>query len=153
MADYEELLKRERNNLRLAVYFARQLIEELGQERALEIIEKAWARYGIDNWKTRLEGVPPEEALRVMAEWFKAQAEVRSELKVVEATPKCLRIEFTRCPTYDVCKELGVPELCQNDCDSEYSVIPSMYPQIQLVRDKELAHGADRCNHCWIMDE
>ena len=152
MADYEELLKREKHNLKLAVYFAKQFIEELGKERALEIIEKAWAQYGTDNWKTKLEGVPQEEALKVMGEWFKAQAEIRSELRVVEATPKRLCIEFTKCPTFDVCKELGVPEICQKYCDSDYSVIPLMYPQIKLVRDKELAYGADCCNHCWIME-
>jgi hypothetical protein len=153
MAYYEELLQRERNNLRLALCFAKQFIAELGQERALDIMEKAWARYGTDNWKSRLEGVPPEEVLRAMAEWFKAQAAFRPELKVVEATKQCLRIEFTRCPTYDVCKEMGVPEVCQRYCDSDYNVIPLMYPQIKLVRDNELAHGADCCNHCWVMVE
>jgi hypothetical protein len=153
MADYKELLKLERNNLRLALYLSIQLIEEVGKERALEIIEKAWAQYGINNWKTRLEGIPPDEVLRTMALWFKAQAEFRSELRVVEATQKCLRIEFTRCLTYDVCKEMGVPEVCQKYCDSDYKVIPLMYPKIKLVRDKELAYGDDCCNHCWVIDE
>ena len=153
MTGYEERLKNEKHNLKLAVYFAKQFIDEFGNDKALEAIKRAWAQYGTDNWNTKLEGVPPEKALKVMGEWFKAQAEIRSELKVVEATPKRLCIEFTKCPTYDVCKELEVPEICQMYCDSDYSVIPLMYPKIKLVRDKELAYGADRCNHCWVMEE
>ena len=153
MEDYKERLKKEKNNLRLAVYFARQFMAEFGKEKALEVIEKAWAQYGSDNWKARLEGVPPEETLKVMGDWFKIQAEGRPELKVVESTPKRLCIEFTKCPTYDACKELGVPEICQKYCDSDYSAISLIHPRIKLVRDKELAYGADRCNHCWIMEE
>jgi hypothetical protein len=88
-----------------------------------------------------------------MGAWFKEQSKLRSELKVVEASPNRLCIEYTRCPQHDACRELGVPEVCQKYCDSDYGVIPRMYPKIKLVRDKELAYGAGCCNHCWVMEE
>jgi len=128
-------------------------MEALGKEKALDIIEKAWVKYGADNWKGRLGDVPPQDTFRAMGEWFQAQEKVRPELKVIEATPKRLCIEIKKCPTYDVCQELGVPEICQKYCDSDYGAAPLIHPKIKMVRDKELAYGADLCNHCWIMEE
>jgi len=153
LADYEERLKLVREQLRLAIYFAREFIAELGKEKALEIIEKAWVKYGADNWKGRLASVPPGDILKAMGDWFKAQARVRPELKVVKATPRQLCIEFTRCPQYDVCKEAGLPELCQKYCDSDYAVAALLHPKLKMVRDKELAYGAKICNHCWVIEE
>jgi len=153
LAEYEERLKQDKDRLRLAIYFAREFMAALGKEKALAIIEKAWIKYGADNWKSRLKGVPPEDTLKVMGEWFKAQEKARPELKVVEATPKRLCIEIRKCPTYDVCQEMGVPEVCQKYCDSDYGAATLMNPKLKLVRDKELAYGADLCNHCWIMEE
>jgi len=153
LAEYEERLQLAKEQLRLAIYFAREFMEALGRDKALEIIEKAWVKYGVDNWKNRLEGVPPEDILTAMGEWFQALAKVRPELRVVAATPKRLCIEFTRCPQYDVCKEAGVPEICQKYCDSDYGVAALIHPKIKMVRDKELAYGAEICNHCWVLEE
>jgi len=152
MAEYEERLKLERERLRLAVYFAREFMAALGKEKALDIMEKAWVKYGADNWKNRLGDVPPQDTFKAMGEWFQAQAKVRPELEVVEATPKRLCIEIKKCPTYDVCREMGVPEVCQKYCDSDYGSAPLIHPKIKMVRDKELAYGADLCNHCWVME-
>jgi len=152
MAEYEERLKLERERLRLAVYFAREFMAALGKEKALDIMEKAWVKYGVDNWKNRLGDVPPQDTFKAMGEWFQAQAKVRPELEVVEATPKRLCIEIKKCPTYDVCREMGVPEVCQKYCDSDYGSAPLIHPKIKMVRDKELAYGADLCNHCWVME-
>ena len=153
MADYEERLQLVREQLRLAIYFAKEFMDVLGKEKALEIIEKAWTKYGADNWKARLGDVPPEDILKVMGDWYKEQEKVRPELKVIEATPKRLCIEYTKCPYYDACKEAGAPEICQRYCDSDYPSAALLHPKMKMVRDKELAYGAEICNHCWVMEE
>lgn len=153
MTDYEERTKMAREQLRLAIYFAKEFMDELGKEKALEVLERAWIKYGADNWKPRLAGVPQEEIISKMGEWFKEQEKVRSELRVVEATPEHLSIEFTHCPQFDVCKEQGVPELCQKYCDSDYGAAALIHPKLKLIRDKELAYGAEICNHSWIMEK
>jgi hypothetical protein len=153
MATYEERVKQEETKLTLAIYFAKEFMGELGKEKALKIIEKAWAKYGADNLKSRLEGVPPEQRLKALGEWFKAQTQNRPELKVVEATPKRLCIELSWCATWEACKKLGVPEICQKYCDSDFPAAKAIHPKVKLVRDKELAYGASVCNHCWVMEE
>jgi len=154
MTNYEERLKQEEAKLKLAIYFAKEFIAELGKEKALKIIEKAWAKYGNDMWNSRLEGVPQEGRFKALGEWFiKAQGENRPELKVIEVTPERVCIELSWCPTWEVCRKLGVPEICQMYCDSDYISAKTIHPKVKLVRDKELAYGADRCNHCWVLEE
>ncbi len=153
MATFEERLAQEESKLVLATYFAEAMTEELGKERAQEIILKGWAKYGADRIKSRLEGVRTEDRLEALGEWFQKQAETRPELKVVEATPKKLSVEFSWCPTYEVCKKTGNMELCQMYCDSDFIVTDVIHPKVKLVRDKELAYGAAICNHSWVMEE
>lgn len=153
MAQYEERLKQEEAKLKLAIYFAKEFMEELGKERALKRIEKAWAKYGADIMNSRLEGIPSEDRLKALGEWFKVQVATRPELKVVEASPTRVCIEISRCPTYEVCQKLGVVEICQKYCDSDYVSAQAIHPKVKLVRDKEIAYGAAYCNHCWVMEE
>ena len=153
MVEYEERLKQREAELEMAIYFAKELINELGRRRALEIIEKAWTKYGINNMEQRLKGVPLEDRLKKLGEWYKKLAANRQELRVVEATPQRVCIEISRCPTYDVCKNYGVPEICQKYCDSDYAVARTVHPKVKLVRDKEIAYSADCCNHSWVMDD
>ena len=152
MGEYEEFVKQREKELEMAIYFAKEFMEEIGKERALKIIEKAWIKFGIDRINKRLEGVPPEERLKAHGEWYKSQAATRPELKVIEISPKRVCIEMSRCATYDVCKKHGVPEICQKYCDSDYAPAQAIHPKVKLVRDKEIAYGADYCNHCWVME-
>jgi predicted ArsR family transcriptional regulator len=153
MTKYEERLKQREKELGLAIYFAKEFINELGRDKALKVIEKAWTKYGIDYMNQRLKGTPPEDRLKALGNWYRQQAVAREELKVVEATTKRVCIEISRCPTYDICKNQGVPEICQKYCDSDYAVARTIHPKVKLVRDKEIAHGADYCNHCWVMED
>ena len=152
MGEYEERVKRREAELELAIDLAKVLLEELGQEKALEIMEKAWIKYGTDSMNRRLEGIPSEDRLKALGEWFKEQGATRSDLKIVEATPKRVCIEISQCPTYEVYVKHGLPEICQKYCDSDYVVAKTIHPKVRLVRDKEIAYGADYCNHCWIME-
>jgi hypothetical protein len=151
LIDCEERTKLVKEQLRLAIYFAREFIDELDKEKAPEIIERVWIKYGADNWKDRLAGIPPEDIIKTMREWFKAQVKIRSEIRVIEATPERMSIESTQYPQYDVCKEMGVPEIYQKYCDSDYGAAALMHPKLKMARDKELAYGATTCNHSWIM--
>jgi hypothetical protein len=152
MADYEQVVKERERELELAIYFAKGFIEELGREKALQIIEKAWEKYWIDNINRRLEDVPPEGRLQTWGDYLKVQSEERPWWKIVEVSPKRVCVEILKCPTYDVCEKHGVPELCQKSCDSDFIKAKAIHPKVKLVRDKEIAYGAEICNHCYIME-
>ena len=152
----DERLKQREAELEVALCFAKALIEELGKEKALDLIKKGWVKVGTNNQNRRFAGVPldpPEGRMKALAEVFKNAAASRPEVKVVEATPKRVAIEISRCLTYDVCKAQGVPEVCQMYCDSDHIVAPVIHPKIKLVRDKVIAYGDDYCNHTWVLED
>ena len=153
MAEYDERVKEWEGQLQLAIYFAKAFMEELGKERALEIIKKAWVNFGTANMNKRLAGVPQDDRLKALGEWFENAVAERPELKLVEATPKRVCIEISRCPVYEVCNNQGVPEICQMYCDSDYIVALTIQPKVKLVRDKVLAYGDDYCNHCFVLED
>ncbi len=151
--DYAERVKQRQAEIELALYFAREFIQEVGAERAMDVIERAWTKYGEDSMNKRLEGVPPERRMEALGEWYRAQTASRPELKVVEASSTRVCIEILACPTYDACVNLGMPEVCQRYCASDYPAAKAIHPRVNLVRDKELANGASCCNHCWVMGD
>ena len=156
MAEYEKRLQQREAELEVALCFAKSLIEELGKEKALGIIQKGWVKVGVNNQNARFVGVPldpPEGRLKALGEFFKSQTAGRPEIKVVEASPKRVAIEISRCPTYDVCKAQGVPEVCQMYCDSDYIVAKQIHPKVKMVRNKVIAYGDNLCNHTWILED
>jgi hypothetical protein len=156
MDDYEQRLKQREKELEVALCFAQAAIEDLGRQKALEIIKKGWIKVGTNNQKSRFAGVPqdpPEGRLEALGEFFKKAAADRSEVKVVEASPNRVAIEISRCPTYDACNAKGLPEVCQMYCDSDYVVAREIHPRLKMVRDKVIAYGDTLCNHTWVLEE
>lgn len=152
----DKRLKQQEAELEVALCFAKVLIEELGKEKALALIKKGWVKVGINNQNRRFAGVPldpPEKRMKLLGEFFKNIAANRPEIKVIEASPKRVAIEISRCLTYDVCKAQGVPEVCQMYCDSDYIVAKTIHPKVKLVRDKVIAYGNDYCNHSWVLED
>jgi predicted ArsR family transcriptional regulator len=149
----EDRVKQRQSEIELAAYFFKEFVKEVGKERALDVIERAWVAYGSESMGKRLEGVPEERRMEALGEWYKAQAASRPELKVVEASPKRVSIEIHFCPTWDACVNLGVPEMCQRYCDSDYPAAKTIHPKVKLVRDKEIANGATYCNHTWVLED
>ena len=156
MVDYEERLKQRENELEVAICFAKAIIEELGTQKAYEILKKGWIKVGIKNQNSRFEGMPldpPEGRLKALGEFFQKAAAERPEIKVIEASPTRVAIEISRCLTYDVCKAHGIPELCQLYCDSDYPVARHIHPKVKMVRDKVIAYGDNLCNHSWVIED
>jgi hypothetical protein len=153
MATYEEQVKQREGELDLAIYFAKALMEEVGKERALEILKKGWAESWLSGLNKALDGVPTAERFSAFGKWLTDRSAGNPWMEVLEATPKRVAIKITRCTTYDACKNKGVPEVCQAYCDSDFVSAPMIHPKAKLIRDKELANGADHCNHVWVLED
>ena len=156
MSEYEKRLKQREAELEVALCFAKTLIEELGKEKALDIIKKGWVKVGVNNQNNRFANVPmdpPEGRLKALGEFFKNTTISRPEVKVVEASPKRVAIEISRCLTYDICQAHGIPEVCQMYCESDYIAAKAIHPKVKMVRDKVLAYGDNLCNHSWVLEE
>ncbi|MBW1673788.1 MAG: L-2-amino-thiazoline-4-carboxylic acid hydrolase [Deltaproteobacteria bacterium] len=153
MATYEAQVKQREGELDLAVYFAKALIGEVGKERALEILKKGWSESWLSGLNKAIGEVPTAERFTAFRKWMMDRSASNQWLEVLEASPKRVAIKITKCTTYDACKNKGALEVCQAYCESDYLSAPMIHPHVKLIRDKELANGADYCNHVWVLEE
>ena len=140
------------NRYEMAAAFAKEMVEELGEPRALAImaraLEKMQVKVGHD-LAEKLGG----NSLEALAEHIRKGAAQRDNFQVVEVTDKLIATRVTRCRSAEAFKELGAPEICRLYCDSDYAYIKAFNPNMRMVRTKTIAAGDECCNHIWVLDE
>lgn len=65
----------------------------------------------------------------------------------------CCRFEITRCPYYDVSRELGYAELTEAFCQADEICYGSMHPRLAFERSGTLADGAEQCDFCFLIKD
>jgi hypothetical protein len=142
-----------KNSVKLAVYFAKQMIAELGEEKALDIIGRAYQNYSNDHFLEPYLDVPLEERFPKFKESLKEDAKNRDIFDIVEESDNHIKLRFNRCPTYEVYRDYGIPEVCKKYCDGDFEAFRKVHPKLKVVREHEIAYGDDYCDHCWILEE
>lgn len=152
MSEWEEVLAKRRKEMELAVYFARQLVEEVGKERALEILGRAFERYLTDYLSKALQGVPVEKRFEKWCERLRQSAQEFPWFEVVACSGREVAVKITRCASYEVFAENGLGEVCRRYCDADFPTAKAIHPDLRLVRDKALANGDECCNHRYVLE-
>ncbi len=150
---HEQLYEKAKGKIQLAVYFAKEMIEELGKERALEIIGKAYQKFSNDTFPEPYLDIPMEKRFQKFREDLKAKAEQEAHLTIVEDSDRHIKVRFDRCPTYEVYADYGIPEVCQKYCDGDFEAFRHVHPNIKVTREHEIAYGDAYCDHCWTLEE
>ena len=150
---HDQLYERAKGKIQLAVYFAKEMIEELGKERALEIIGKAYQKFSNDTFPEPYLDIPMEKRFEKFREDLKAKAEQEAHLTIVEDSDRHIKVRFDRCPTYEVYADYGIPEVCQKYCDGDFEAFRHVHPNIKVTREHEIAYGDAYCDHCWTLEE
>jgi len=134
----------------LAVAFAKQFEKELGQERALEIIGRAFEGIQVKAAK-ELAVKLGSNSFEAFADHNRRAASEMENLHIIEITDQRIATKFSRCLAWEAFKHLGAPELCKAYCDSDYAYIKAFNPNMHMVRTKTIADGDDYCDHTWVM--
>jgi predicted ArsR family transcriptional regulator len=142
-----------KNKIVLAVYFAREMIADLGEERALDIIGRAYQNYSNDTFSEPYLDVPMEDRFPKFKETLKADSKDGGIFDIVEESDRHIKVKFNRCPYYEVYKDYGIPEVAKKYCDADFEAFKKVHPKLKVVRDHEIAYGDDYCDHCWILEE
>jgi predicted ArsR family transcriptional regulator len=150
---HDQLYERAKGKIQLAVYFAREMIEDLGKERALEIIGKAYQKFSNDTFPEPYLDIPMEKRFQKFREDLKEKAEQEAHLSIVEDSDNHIKVKFDRCPTYEVYADYGIPDVCQKYCDSDFEAFRNVHPKIKVTREHEIAYGDTYCDHCWTLEE
>lgn len=149
----DPLYERAKSKIQLAVYFAKEMIEELGRDKALEIIGKAYQKYSNDTFSEPYLDIPLEKRFQIFKEDLKAKAESDKHFTIEEDSDTLIKVRFNRCPYHEVYSDYGIPEVCQKYCDSDYEAFRKVHPKLRVTREHEIAYGDDYCDHCWSLEE
>jgi len=149
----DHLYERAKGKIQLAAYFAKEMIEELGKEKALEIIGKAYQKYSNDHLLEPYLDIPIDKRFQKFREDLKAEAGRDKLFTIVEDSNTHIKVKFNRCPYYEVYKDYGIPEVCQKYCDSDFEAFRKIHPKLRVTREHEIAYGDTYCDHCWTLEE
>ncbi len=149
----DALYEQVRNELKLAIYFAKEMIEELGKEHALKIIGKAYQKYSNDIFSEPYLGIPMEERFVKFKENLKAESKRDKSFSIIEASDKHIKVRFHRCPYFEVYKDYEIPEVCQKFCNGDFEAFRKIHPKLKVTRNHEIAYGDALCDHCWTLEE
>ncbi len=148
----DEKLQERIKQFDLAARFAKEMYAELGKERALEILAKAYEKLAIETGRNEIEKLG-SNSFDAWCERCKRNAARSPDSEVVEATDKYVQMKITRCISAEAFESLGTPELCRVYCDSDWAMIKAFNPKMTLVRTKTLANGDECCDHRWMLEE
>jgi predicted ArsR family transcriptional regulator len=149
----DRLYERAKNRVQLAAYFAREMIQELGKEKALDIIGAAYQKYSNDHLVEPYLDVPLEKRFEKLKENLKSEAAADGHLTVTEESDRHIKVRFNRCPYYEVYRDYGIPEVCRKYCDGDFEAFRKVHPGLRVTREHEIAYGDSCCDHCWTMEE
>lgn len=136
----------------LAVAFAREFMAELGDERALDIISRAFEKVQVKTAKELAEQLG-RNTVDALAEHFRKFASERDHLEVLEATDRHVALRISRCRAWEAFNHLGAPELCRLYCESDHAYIEAFNPDMQLIRTKTISGGDAYCDHIFAMKD
>jgi hypothetical protein len=136
----------------MAVAFAQEFIEELGEEQALPLIQRALEKLQA----TVAHDLADElgsNSLEALAGHLLEMAADRDNLEVLEVTDSHIATKITRCRAFEAFSHLGAPEICRLYCDSDYAYIKAFNRDMKLIRAKMIAGGDEYCDHVWALEE
>ncbi len=136
----------------MAVAFARQMIEELGEAEAYAILSRAFEKLQLENARQLQERLG-SNSLAALAAHCRKQAGELDNYEVLEATDRHVALKITRCVAYEAFAALGLPEICRLYCDSDYSYIKAFNPDMKMIRTKTIAAGDAYCDHIWTLED
>ncbi|KKK58238.1 hypothetical protein LCGC14_3046440, partial [marine sediment metagenome] len=79
----DPVYEKAKNEIKLAVYFAKEMIAVLGEEKALDIIGKAYQNYSNDHFSEPYLEIPMEERFPKFKESLKSDSENNKIFNIV----------------------------------------------------------------------
>ena len=141
------LLAQREVEARIVGPLVRGFIEELGQDRALEIVRKVVAGLARDRGAELARAVG-ETSLEAFAadidRWREGGA---LEIEFVERSPDRLDFNVVRCRYAEMYRALGLADLGGSlSCQRDFALVEGFNPSIGLTRTQTLMEGATHCD-------
>ena len=141
------ILTRREIEARIAGPLIKAFMEEVGEERGLEIVQEVivvLARESGELLREFVGGDGLEDLAKGMPLWSQDDAVT---FDLVELTPERITMNVTRCRYAEMYGELGMADLgFPLSCARDFAMVEGFNPAIKLERTQTLMEGADCCD-------
>ena len=132
---------------RIAGPLIKAVMAEVGEERALEIVQEVIVSLAKESGETLRQlagGGSLEDFAKGMSSWSQDDA-VTSDL--LEFSPEKISMNTTRCRYAEMYGELGMADLgFALSCARDFALVEGFNPKIKLERTQTIMEGADHCD-------
>jgi len=133
----------------------RVLIQEVGDEKALEVASRAIKQDAILSGKKvaeQFKGNGMKEMVRILKElWAEEDA---LEYTILEQSDKRLSFDVTRCRYAESYERLGIKEFgCVFSCSRDEPFLTSFNPRLKLFRTQTIMEGAALCDFRIVLED
>jgi len=132
---------------RIAGPLIKAFMAEIGEERALEIVQElivSLARESGEMLRELAGGGSLEDFAKGMSLWSQDDAVT---FDVLELTPEKISMNTTRCRYAEMYRELGMADLgFALSCARDFALVEGFNPKIALERTQPIMGGADHCD-------
>ncbi len=132
---------------RIAAPLIKAFMAEMGEERALEIVQDVIVSLARESGETLRElagGGSLEDFAKGMSLWSQDDAVT---FDVLELTPEKISMNTTRCRYAEMYRELGMAALgFALSCARDFALVEGFNPKIKLERTQTIMEGADHCD-------
>ncbi len=147
------LVRREIEAL-IAVPLIKAYVEEMGEERALQVARRVIKSLAMESGKmlSLIAGGNSMEHLSKMLPMFSMGGAL--EFQIVETTPARAAIDVTRCRYAEMYKEHGLEKFGYLlSCGRDFALMEGFNPKIKFTRTKTIMEGAEICDFRFSMEE
>ena len=148
------LLQQREIEARIVGPLVRAFAEELGHDRAVEIVAgviRGLARDGGADLARALGESSLEAFARSLDRWRENGA---LEIDILEQSPERLSFNVTRCRYAEMYRALGLAELGASlSCQRDFALAQGFNPAIELVRTQTIMEGAPFCDFRFRLGE
>jgi hypothetical protein len=148
-ADINEigLLARREIEARIAGPLIQAFATELGEERTLQIVQEvivSVAKESGQMLRAFVGGDSLEDFAKGLPLWSRDDA---VQFEIIEATPRNIAMNVTKCRYAEMYEELGIGELGYAlSCARDFALVEGFNPKIKLERTQTIMEGADHCD-------
>jgi hypothetical protein len=141
------LLERRTTEARIAAPLIRAFAEEVGHERALEIVRGVVSKLARESG-SELAASIGEATLQAFAKTLESWSEGGAlELEVLESSEQELSFNVTRCRYAEMYKALGLADLGASlSCVRDFELARGFNSDITLARTQTIMQGASHCD-------
>lgn len=141
------ILARREIEARIAGPLIKAFMAEVGQEKALEIVQKvivSLAKESGEMLRRFAGGDGLEDFAKGMSLWSRDDAVT---FDLLELTPEKISMNTTRCRYAEMYRELGMADLgFVLSCARDFALVEGFNPKIELQRTQTIMEGADHCD-------